>query len=377
MPILHIDEHIDMHVHVGLLGDQWGGLGKMSDWFTRQPVFKIFLLYARIDPDIVCDQVLHEKTIETINTSTLDRVVCLALDPVFDIRGNERKELSHMWIDNAYIQKLQKDAGEKVLFGASVHPYDPKFKKRIAACVDQGAVLLKWLPSAQQINLADERVAEAMKFLATAKNGKPLPLLLHVGPEYAIESSDQRTKSYDFLTWGFTDNVKNWFLGRDKWFVPEVEQIRSNIRTGLDEGMTIIFAHCGLPYFASGIAGKFLEHSDFNEISEYLNNNKVKSYNGQCFADVSAFCTPFRQNYFEDVAKLPSEYLIFGSDFPTPAFELTSDIREKLEDLKAILKGEFDRIIIPQDNLLDVNYRELNHAFPGHAMFTNFSKLIK
>ena len=37
----------------------------------------------------------------------------------------------------------------------------------------------------------------------------------------------------------------------------------------------------------------------------------------------------------------------------------------------AILNGEFERIIVPEGNLLDVNWRELQHAFPGHPMFEN------
>ena len=70
-------------------------------------------------------------------------------------------------------------------------------------------------------------------------------------------------------------------------------------------------------------------------------------------------------------------FLLYGSDIPTPVFELSADIKENWEDFKAILKGDFSRIIIPQDNLLDINYKELKYYFPGHPMFTNFNALLR
>lgn len=373
--------HIDSHVHVGLKGDRWPDLGGFSSWYLQQLTFKIFLLYGRIQPHTVSDTILYNASIKTLTTCGLDRVVCLALDPVYDEKtGTEQRSRSHVWVSNEYVLKLQQDVaathGPKVLLGASVHPYDMNFEARVQHYVAKGAVLLKWLPSAQQIDLADSRVLARLKFLATAKNGKPLPLLLHVGPEYAIPSTDESTKTYDFLGWSWTERMINAFRGNKKWRTPNVDGIHKNLRGGLDAGATIIFAHCGLPYFTSGFLASLFEHSDFEIIKKYLADYGKTSTKGRCYADVSAFCTPFRKTFFPDVKKLPAESILFGSDFPTPAFELSADIQENLKDFKAVLEGQFDRIVIPQDNLLDVNYRELRLAFPGHPMFTNFSELI-
>jgi hypothetical protein len=41
-----------------------------------------------------------------------------------------------------------------------------------------------------------------------------------------------------------------------------------------------------------------------------------------------------------------------------------------------ITRGELDRILVPQDNLLDVNWHELKHAFGEHAMFSNAAQLF-
>ncbi|OGU59498.1 MAG: hypothetical protein A2X64_08270 [Ignavibacteria bacterium GWF2_33_9] len=367
---------IDVHVHVGLVGNRWPEWGRMSKWYRDQVGFKIFLKFAGIKPEEVSDTHLTEAIIKTIDSSKMDKVVCLALDPVYDIKGIRNEGASHVWIDNEYIiQQLQKSSN-KVLLGASVHPYDPEFKARVSNYVDKGAVLIKWLPSAQQINLADERVGEALEFLATAKNGKPLPLLLHVGGEYAIPTTNEKTSTYDYLCWSWLEGVRNSVRFKNKYFTPQIKEIKKNLRKGLDAGATIIFAHCGLPYFANGLLS-FLEHSDFPVVKKYLEQNDKNLYSGKCYADISAFSTPFRKPYFDYLKELPEEYLLFGSDYPTPVFEIFSDEKEKKSDFKAMMNGHLERIVVPEDNLLDVNHQMLCKAFRGHPLFTNFSKLIE
>ena len=97
---------------------------------------------------------------------------------------------------------------------------------------------------------------------------------------------------------------------------------------------------------------------------------------GRCYADVSACATPFRQSYFPEIRKLPPSALLFGSDFPTPVFELSADIKENLRDLGDVLNGNLKSIIVPQGNPLDVNLRELQKEFPGHLMFGNGGRLV-
>jgi predicted TIM-barrel fold metal-dependent hydrolase len=368
---------VDAHVHVGLLGDRWPQWGRLSPWYRQQVVYRIFLLYSRIPEDRVCDRTLREATVQIMGRSTVDKIVCLALDPVYDQQGRRCEERSHVWVDNDYVLALRDELPGKILLGASVHPYDPSFRDRLKKYADAGAVLIKWLPSAQQIDLADDAVREAMIATATARpGGRPLPLLLHVGPEYAIPSSDPTTSSYDFLTWSGWDRFWNWFRGRQRWRTPRVERIHANIQAALDEGAVIIFAHCGLPYFSTGLFGNLFEHSDFKTVKSYLVQNESAGYSGRCYADISACCTPFRKKFFKDIAALPADYLLYGSDFPTPSFELAADLGDITEDLKAVLDGQLDRILVPEGNLLDVNCRELAHYFPEHPLFTNFNRLL-
>ncbi|MEW6352578.1 MAG: hypothetical protein AB1646_26320 [Thermodesulfobacteriota bacterium] len=189
---------IDVHVHVGLAGDRYPKWGSFSGHFRRQPSYAVFLTYGRLAADQVCDRTLREATERVISETAVDHVVCLALDPVYDAQGNRREGLSHMWVDNDYVIELRRSLGDKVLLGASVHPYDDKFEDRVKYCVDKGAVLIKWLPSAQGIDLGDPRAAKAMGSLARlGPTGKALPLLLHCGVEYAIPPSNAREATLD------------------------------------------------------------------------------------------------------------------------------------------------------------------------------------
>lgn len=101
------------------------------------------------------------------------------------------------------------------------------------------------------------------------------------------------------------------------------------------------------------------------------------SRGGRCYADVSACATPFRRSYFQAIRDLPAEALLYGSDLPTPVFELSADVEERMEDLGAVLRGEVERIVVPEGNLIDVSWREMERAFPGHAMFQNFQALLE
>jgi len=368
---------VDLHFHVGLLGDSVPRQGALSDHFREQPAYPIFLAYARVPKDHVCDQTLREATENALaGASQVDQVVCLALDPIYDrATGERREDLSHMWVDNGYVLDLQRTLGPKVLLGASIHPYDRDFAYRLATVVDQGAVLLKWIPSAQGIDLADSKVLDALRLLAKAKDGKPLPLLLHNGPEYAIPPVDPALSTNDFLSWSSLERFVNALRGSLRKRTPNVSGIRQNLQSALAEGATIIFAHCGFPYFATGLIGRLLEHSDHDVVRGYLESYRPGSSGaGACFADVSACCTPFRRPLFEKIKSLPPDAVLFGSDFPTPVFELSADLPEVMDDFEAILRGEIGRVIIPQGNLVDVNYHQLLHYFPQHPLFTNFDR---
>jgi hypothetical protein len=195
--------------------------------------------------------------------------------------------------------------------------------------------------------------------------------------EYAVPTTDDRTRSWDFLSWGAGDRLGNLFRPKNKkWHEPNIPEVLRTIDEGLAAGCHIMFAHCGLPYFAP-IWLRFLEHDDLPVVRRYLQRSATgQTGAGRCYADVSACVTPFRKGYYKELAKLPPELLLFGSDFPTPVFELSADAEEVWRDFKAVLKGDLKRVVVPQDNPIDVNRDELAAAFGDHPMFTNFDRYL-
>ncbi len=59
---------IDIHFHVGLLGDSSPRLGAFSNFFKSQLTYKIFLAYARLK-EPVSDRILREATERIIESS--------------------------------------------------------------------------------------------------------------------------------------------------------------------------------------------------------------------------------------------------------------------------------------------------------------------
>ena len=59
---IRIQDAIDIHCHVGLLGDEHPQWGKMPEWFREQLVYQVLLLYAGIDPQDVSDHTLRAAT---------------------------------------------------------------------------------------------------------------------------------------------------------------------------------------------------------------------------------------------------------------------------------------------------------------------------
>ena len=366
---------IDAHCHVGLLGDTWPHWGALSKQFLKSPAFPVFALYGRVPRAKVSDRVLREKAEQLLSQTELDHVVCLALDYTRDEQGRPDPARTGMYVSNEYVLELRRSVGERVLLGTSVHPYAERFEDEVKHWVDQGAVLIKWLPSAQAIDLGSEKAGAAMRALAhLGSKGRALPLLLHTGAEYAVPPAAKDTPSLDFLSWSKGDDFRNL---RRRWRRPDVERIEANIRSAIDEGAVIILAHAGLPYFEPRWMAGYWEHSDFEAVRDHLARPVSGMRSGRAYTDVSAICTPFRKTYFGDLKALPAERLIYGSDFPTPIFELSADWEEVQRDFKAVMGGDLSRVVVPQDNLLDANLRELRLAFGAdHPMFTNLGRLL-
>lgn len=132
----------------------------------------------------------------------VERVVLLALDAYHDAEGRRlppprtRAEPgSDIYSSNSFIHRLCRERPDRLLFGASVHPYRPN----AVACVEEvfarGACLLKWLPLHQNIDIADPRTLAVLR--CCAKLG--LPILVHYGEEFTLATQHPEYQSVTAL----------------------------------------------------------------------------------------------------------------------------------------------------------------------------------
>ena len=218
-----------------------------------------------------------------------------------------------------------------------MHPYRSDWKEELDKCIRNGAVLCKWIPSSQQIDITNEKCFPVYDYLAEHN----LPLLVHSGPEYSIPTSDERFIEFN--------NPKY-------------------LRTALDRGVTIIIAHCALPYFGA-LDTKYQD--DMEEFFKLFEESKNKPW--KLYADLSAVAEPLRNVYVPDIlARIPQERLLFGSDYPLPASELSYKKSKNIfEWLKLMAKA------FAIKNEIDKNYYMVREMGFDSTIFTNTAGLFE
>lgn len=331
---------IDIHIHIGGPGDSGSGC-RMSHEFIYSPSFAAMLISLKVTPLDIKDEKIREIILNAVNTSEkIDCAVLLALDSVYR-NGKCIESESHLATPNDYVIDIAKN-NKRVLFGASVHPYRKK-KEMLAEtkrCIDNGAVLFKWIPSSQQIDPKDDRCGPFYEVLLREK----IPLLCHTGGELAVPTSDFSANKFN--------NPKR-------------------LKRALNMGVKIIAAHCATPYFGGILPA---DKDYFKELIEMLKVSEEKGWN--LYADISAFCTPTRISYLKRIKKEikqgtinPGRFL-YGSDFPIPIIDI--NIFKNPLNLKELLEH-----IEKSGNPLDNNYNILKEFGIQESIFTNAWNVLK
>jgi len=331
---------IDIHIHIGGPGDSGSGC-RMSPEFIFSPAFAAMLIALKASPFDVRDEKIKEIILNTINTAEkIDYAVLLALDGVYK-NGKYIESESHLVTPNEYIIDIAK-TNKRVLIGASVHPYRNKKEmlNKTRRCIDNGAVLFKWIPSSQQIDPEDDRCIPFYEVLAREN----VPLLCHTGGELAVPTSD---------------------FNANKFNDPR------RLKKALDIGVKVIAAHCATPYLGAIMPA---DKGYFDELMEMLKVSEKKKWN--LYADISAFCTPTRITYLKRInreitkgAISPSRFL-YGSDFPIPIMDI--NIFKSPLNLKELLEH-----IKEQGNPLDNNYDVLKEFGIHDSIFINAWDVLK
>ncbi len=265
---------IDIHVHV-LPPDACSAEAYVSTKQWNWPSF----LYLRVRHGIKRQEssggggIIRRHLARAVaGMRVVNRVVALALDAVYDDSGRRDARRTNFYVANDYVFQLAK-ADDRFLPGVSVNPKRRDALEEIDRCLEQGAVLLKWLPNSQGFDPMDPALVPFYRRMAEAR----LPLLCHTGPEYALTTSGGRVVR------------------------PE------SLRLALDEGVTVIAAHGG--------------GADIRDLGRaFATTAKMLLEHPNLYADTSAFTQPNRSWFLRRFLRHPELHakLVHGSDVPLP-----------------------------------------------------------
>lgn len=272
---------IDIHCHVAGIGTGKSGC-QVGARLRRSWKFRVYLrafgvTIAELEQE--GDALILRRIAEQLAAAeSVDQAVILALDAVVDPSGRPLPEASELFIPNAFVASGCR-AHPNLLFGASVNPHRRDALDQLDAVASDGAVLLKWLPSVQMIDPADRRHIPFYRRLAALH----LPLLSHTGEEESFTRADNVLAD------------------------PE------RLRLPLEEGVTVIAAHC-----ASN--GRNAGEHNFGRFLRLANEYP------HLHADISALTQINRLGHLGKVLARPElhDRLHFGTDMPLPRTGLTS-----------------------------------------------------
>ena len=316
---------IDMHVHV--VGNGSDGTGcwlRLQGW--HRPLAELMVRHIGLPASSLSgalDRLFVDRLLSLVKSSSLEAVVILAQDQVYEENGRLMEDTGTFYVPNEYVLRLSREHPE-FLPAVSIHPARADAFEELERCLADGAVMMKILPNCHNIDCNSRRYQRFWERMAEAK----LPLLAHTGGEHTVEVvrrelSDPRT-----------------------------------LRLPLEIGVKVIAAHCGTK---SGLFDPEYFHIFAGMAQRFPN----------LYGDTSAFNVPIRGRHVDKCLRAPLVHqILHGSDYPVPVHGHYAWLRGYI-DWAAFQKWE------AHSNILERDY-QLKRAmgFPGET-FTHVHHLLR
>lgn len=172
---------IDIHCHTAGIGAGNSGCF-ISPGLRKSWKYRVYLRSFGVSEQELLQHgdtlVLQRLSTSLAASKSVDMAVVLAMDGVLDRQGRLDHSLTEMYIPDDFLAEAVKNH-PNLRFGASINPYRPDAVERLERAAESGAVLIKWLPSIQHIDPADQRLTAFYHRLRELG----LPLLTHTGDE--------------------------------------------------------------------------------------------------------------------------------------------------------------------------------------------------
>lgn len=266
---------VDMHVHI--VGNGSAGTGCWVRVLpSKWPLYSVMLRHIGLPVSALkgdLDRLYADRLAQLARESSLDAIVILAQEQVYDEQGRLMKGVGSAYVPNDYVLRLARD-NPAFLPAVSIHPARADALEELDRCLAGGAVMMKILPNCHNIDCNLPRYRRFWERMAESG----LPLLAHTGGEHTMEV------------------VR-----------PDLADPRGLVLP-LECGVTVIAAHCatksGLfdPQYFDVMAGMFERHANF-------------------YGDISAFNVPIRGSVVPKCLREPVlSRMVHGSDYPVPVF---------------------------------------------------------
>jgi uncharacterized protein len=284
---------IDSHAH--LLGTGDSGSGCSVHISTTQWWHPMEMLRRRVILNAACADTgatsIDERYVQRLHQLASGfpagaRWWLFAFAKAHDDEGRERDDWTTFHVPDAYAAMIAQQHADRFDWVASIHPYAPDALQRLATAQAQGAVAIKWLPSAMNINPASPRC----KPFYDALQRSGLPVIVHCGEEKAAPGAK-----------------------RDDYVNPLL------LRVPLDAGVRVIVAHAAsLGHAQDTDKRSGPKVAAFDLFARLMDEYKSSP---RLMADISAV---FQRNRESTVwrALLQRQdwhsHLLHGSDYPLP-----------------------------------------------------------
>lgn len=214
------------------------------------------------------------------------RWLLYAFDEAHDDRGRPRPDWSTFHVPDAYARAVAAAEPERFAWVASIHPCREDALARLDQALADGALAVKWLPSAMNIDLRDARLRPFYDRLAAAR----LPLIVHCGEEHAVPGAGR-------------DDLGNPLL----------------VRAPLAHGVRVIVAHCASLGRALDLdARRPVPQPAFSLFARLMDEPQ---WQGLLLGDVSAVFQANRSPALWHTLLQRADWhprLLHGSDYPLP-----------------------------------------------------------
>ena len=284
---------VDTHAHLLGAGDAGSGCrvnAAMTQWWHPAENLRrrVILNAACVPPGASSvDRAYLENLLAQANEFPVGaRWWLFAFEHAHDDGGRARPDRSTFYVPNAYAAQVAAANPARFQWVASIHPYREDAGTVLDAALAAGAVAVKWLPSAMNIDLRDRRCEPFYARLAAAG----VPLIVHCGEEKAVPGA-----------------------GRDELGNPLL------VRHALAAGVTVIVAHCASLGRAADLDLRSAPmRPAFDLFARLMDEPQTQ---GRLLGDLSAV---FQSNRKPDVGRTVLQRrdwhsrLLHGSDHPLP-----------------------------------------------------------